>query len=131
MTKSKIEKLANEIRTFLDDNFLNGDVRIYFNGKALSHGEEDSCITWNNEIKDYEDKPSRTPWTVIENIDPKEYFDYTSDILCMSFEGSLYDCLNGCTAYDGKIYDKLQNIFNKYGCYFELGNYWNLAAFEN
>jgi hypothetical protein len=44
----------------------------------------------------------------------------------MSFEGGLYDCIN---YGNGGVYDKLQNIFDNYGLYFELGNAWNLTAY--
>lgn len=130
MTKSKIEKIANDIKNYLDKYYLNGDVRIYYNGKAIEHGIEDSDTTWNSKTQEFEDKESRTPWKTIYNINPNDYFNYTSDILCMSFEGSLYDHLNGYTRYDIKIYEDIQNILSKYGCYFELGNEWNLAVFE-
>ena len=130
MTKKKIEKLAWAIRRFLDENYLNGDCRIYFNGKCWDHGSEDEPMTWIAETKDYIDVPNRTEWTVIESIDPHRYFDYADGIICMSFEGSFYDVMNGYYSGDFKKQDKFWNLLKEYGCYYELGNSWNLSVYE-
>lgn len=54
--------------------------------------------------------------------------DYKNDdTVTMTFEGPLYEALN--FDYKENTTEELQNIFQKYGLYFELGNAWNLAAF--
>lgn len=40
-----------------------------------------------------------------------------------SFEGTLYDILNNHDMF------VLQDLFSKYGLYYELGNAWNLSAY--
>ena len=131
MTKKKIEKLALEIRKFLDDKFLNGDCRIYFNGMCWEHGTEDEPMTWDSEKKDFIDTPNRSEWKTIEEIDPRDYFDYASGIICMSFEGSFYEVMNGYYQSDFKKQDEFYNLLQKHGCYYELGNAWNLSVYEN
>ena len=48
----------------------------------------------------------------------------------MSFEGELYDVLNGYAYGWGKRADEFRQIFEKYGVYFELGNAWNLTCYD-
>lgn len=131
MTKRKIEQLAREIREFLDDKFLNGDCRIYFNGMCWEHGTEDDPYTWDENGKEWLELPKRSGWNVIEEINPKDYFEYASGIICMSFEGSFYDVMNGYSKSDFKKQDEFYNLLQKYGCYYELGNAWNLSVYEN
>jgi len=131
MTKKKIEKIAREIRKFLDDNFLNGDCRIYFNGMCWEHGTEDESMTWDEEHKEWLDLPTRYGWKVIEKIDPKDYFEYASGIISMSFEGSFYDVMNGYRTRDFDLQVMFNELINKYGFYYELGNAWNLTLCES
>jgi len=116
MTKQDIEKLAYEIMGFLTASKLDDGVSIYFNNKRIRHEYD-----WKN--------PDVEPKLIIEeDMNPFDYFEYANHdhILSMSFEGPLYHELN----YNfGKKYDKFQDIFKKYGLYFELGNSWNLSAF--
>lgn len=131
MTKKKIEQLAREIRKFLDDNFLNGDCRIYFNGMCWEHGSEDEPMTWDPDHKEWIDLPKRNGWNVIEKISPKDYFDYANGIICMSFEGGFYDVVNFYSENAYKKQDEFYNLLQKHGCYYELGNAWNLSVYEN
>ena len=131
MTKKKIEKLARDIRKFLDDNFLNGDCRIYFNGMCWEHGTEDEPWTLDSEHKEFLELPKRTGWKVIEEIDPKDYFDYAGGVISMSFEGSFYDVVNGYYKSDFEKEMQFSELLGKHGCYYELGNAWNLSIFEN
>jgi len=119
LTKPQIEKLAKEIRKWMLDNELWVDTRIYFNGKAFSTDDGHGQYAYND--------PDRL--FVLENEDPKRYFDYVGPILSMSFEGDLYDILNYCEA--PRLEEEFRAIFAKYGLYFELGNAWNLTAVYN
>ncbi len=123
-TQKQIEKMAIEVRSFLLEHEIWQDVTIYFNGKAFatSDGKKFAYNDPDNLI-------------VLEGKNPRDYFEYVNPdhILSMSFEGPLYDCLNmnGEYGYDfeSKIEEGLREIFSKYGCYYELGNAWNLSLF--
>lgn len=114
-----MKKLAKEIYLYCRQNHLWGDNIIYFDGKAWSSYDE-----WSG-VQGKEIAPELYEY---ENRNPRDYFEYCNpDTLSMSFEGSLYDVLN----YGfGTTEEKLQEIFGKYGLYFELGNAWNLSAYE-
>ena len=116
ITKTDIERLANEIIAFLEANDIASDVSIYYNGNVVRSkteykGDGDYSYTW---VK-------------TENVDPHKYFEYAAydHILSMSFEGGLYDVLN---YGGGRKMDKFMKILEKYGLYYELGNSWNLTC---
>lgn len=106
------QKLAIDIRNFLEKHHIGTDTRIYFNNKAY----------------DYD---SRTGgFRVINDIDPTDYFEYANkDTVSMSFEGELYNILNYSTSV--QLEQEFRNIFKKHDCYFELGNAWNLSVYYN
>ena len=116
LTKADIEQFANEIMTYLEKHHLDSDVCIYYNNRRLRH-EYDPY-----EIDAFVDK------IVEEDMNPFNYFEYANreHILSMSFEGPLYDEINYRM---GKHTERLQKIFEKYGCYWELGHSWNLSAY--
>jgi hypothetical protein len=124
LPEEKIEELAKEIRQFLIDNNMWVDVRIYFNGKAFATDDGKNF---------YYNDPEHL--VVLENMNPKDYFDYVAEphILSMSFEGDFCSCLNGYGEYGAKFDDMIQqefsNILAKYGLYYELGNHWNLTCY--
>lgn len=107
MDERRIEQLANEVRSFLEQNELWSDIRIYFN---------DRC---------YDSEKKET----LENIKARDYLEYAASehILSMSFEGPLYDIINygECDS----LLDKFDKIFEKYGLYYELGHAWNLTCY--
>lgn len=122
LTEKQIEEMAIEIRSYLLQKKLWQDVTIYFNGKAFSTSDG-SHFAYNNP-KDL---------IVLENKDPKQITKYAGEILTMVFEGPLYDCIN-CTGeysyeFESKVEDDLRKIFTKYGCYYELGEAWNLTLY--
>ena len=128
MTKKKIEQVAKDIREFLDSKFLNGDCRIYFNGKCWEHGAEDEPITW--EGHNLIDKPKRYGWKEIANINPKDYIDYADGIITMSFEGSFYNTLNYPEEYDYATVERFNDLLRAYGLCYEMGNAWNLSIYK-
>ena len=125
-TKKQIEQMAVEVRSFLLEHGLWQDVMIYFNGKAFSTSDG---------AKYYYNDPEHL--IVLEDRNPRDCFEYVNPdhILSMSFEGPLYDCLNMNGEYgyefEDRISEGLRQIFAKYGCYFELGNAWNLTLYLN
>ena len=122
ITKTDIERLANEIEAFLEKNGLASDVSIYFNGNVM-RSREDAKWNWNEGCYDHNIR-----WITEENVDPHNYFEYAAyeHILSMSFEGGLYEVLNYS---GGSKMDKFMKIFEKYGLYYELGNAWNLTCY--
>ena len=121
LSAKKIEQLATDIFNWLNDKEMWVDTHIYFNGKCWSTNSKDSKEFCYNERRYFE-----------YEADPKTYFEYVREpnILSMSFEGYLYDVLNGYTYGWGKLSDEFRAIFEKYGLYFELGHAWNLTCYE-
>lgn len=121
LTKKQKENLAKEIFNWLVDNEMWVDVHIYVNGKCYGTSNQDNTEFCYNERRYFE-----------YEAEPKNYFEYVNEpnILSMSFEGSLYDVLNGYVSGWVKLEDELRKIFEKYGLYFELGNAWNLSCYE-
>lgn len=109
--EKKTAALAKDIYDYLIANGLWFDCAIYFNGKRWS--------TYGT---------AGTGKSVIEEeADPHDYTEYAGDILTVIFEGPLYEALN----YGNDNWEtekQLRKIFEQYGCYFELGNSWNLTA---
>lgn len=118
LSKIKIEELANEIKDFLIENDY--DANVYFNNKKMSF-----------KIYDENWKRLKTPEVIMkDDVCPLDYFKYANvrHILSMSFEGELYNSIN--YGYGG-VYRTLEDIFNRYGLYFEQGNAWNLTVYPN
>lgn len=111
MDSRKIKELANEIKEFIIKNEMDSDIRIYFNGR---------CYDCNSDGK----------WQILEDMKASEYFDYANDdTLSMSFEGPLYTIFADPSI--GKdIVNRFDKIFEKYNCYYEFGNQWNLSVYE-
>ena len=116
LTAKKIEKLAIEIRDLLMEHEMWIDTRIYFNGKAFSTDDGKGGYFYNDP----------TNLIVLENQDPHRYTEYAGDILTMTFEGPLYEVLNYGADY--KFEEQFTKLFAKYGCFFGLGEAWNLTA---
>lgn len=107
------EVIALAIRDFLIKNDLAGDLcRIYYDGKRISF---------------VDGKP-----IVEEGIKASSFFKYAVDsTVCMTFEGPFYTILNyPSTSYEYKMYRDFESLLDNYGCYFELGNAWNLNVVQ-
>ena len=115
ITKTDIERLANEIIAFLELYDIADGVSIYYNGNVVRSKSE------------YTNGKYSCFWAKTDDVDPHDYFEYAAydHILSMSFEGGLYDLLNYS---GGSTMDKFMGIFEKYGLYYELGNSWNLTC---
>lgn len=109
ISKKELDKFAFEIIDFLKQKDMARSTRVYWNGRCYD-GDNDSFI---------------------ENIDPKDYFEFVGPYLSMSFEGDLYDVINYAYESGYEILEqKFSAIFDKYGFYYELGDAWNLSAYE-
>lgn len=118
LTKKQIESLAKDIRQFLLDREMWQDVAIYFNGKAYSTDDRAGHYYYND--------PGHL--VELEGEDPARYVEWTGDVLTMTFEGPLYELLNyGEPSW--KWEDDFRKVFQKHGCWFELGHAWSLAAY--
>lgn len=112
LTKQNIEQLVKEIMAFLEKEGIADSVSVYFNNKVMRSQRNDDGYNWVSE----------------KNVNPHDYFEYAAydHILSMSFEGGLYDVLNYSF---GRREEEFDNIFDKYGLYYELGNSWNLSVY--
>ena len=116
----RCEVLAQEIYKLLLEHDMWIDVSIYYNGKRMSTSDGDN-FRYNG------------PPFIEEDKNPKDYFEYVNDehILSMSFDGPLYDALNGYGGWDGwDIEERFSNLLSKHGLYYELGNAWNLTLYK-
>lgn len=117
-----MQRLAKEIYDWCQAKGLWGDNIIYFNGKAWGnmptwHGEKGKEIA--EDLYEFEDR------------NPLDYFEYANpDTLSMSFEGGLNHVLNGYVPGWVKLEDEFNQLFKKYGLYYELGHAWNLSAYR-
>lgn len=117
LTKTNIEALAFEIRSFLEKHELASSVSIYYNNKVV------------RDRGSYDKKYNYIPkWETTEDVDPHDYFEWAAydHILSMSFEGPLYDVLN---YRFGVLEEKFRSIFERRGLYYEFGNMWNLSVY--
>lgn len=120
--KEKIESLATDIYNWCVENDLWRDCCIYFSGEAWAAWSE-----WGGE----KGKKIGEGLYLYESKNPLDYFKYANpDTLSMSFEGDLHQVINdfGCTFPNW--YDEFNNLFEEHGYYYELGNAWNLSAYE-
>ena len=121
-SEERVEALAKEICEWLTKHEMWIDICIYYNGKRMS---TDKVIDGKHMFR-YNGEPY-----IEENVDPRNYFDYVAKehILSMSFEGPLYDVLNAYTPGWTKLEAEFQAIFERHGCYYELGECWNLSCY--
>lgn len=113
------EQMAKEIYELFLRHEMWQDVCIYYNGKRMSTSD-------GNEFR-YNGEPF-----IEEDVDPRNYFEYVCNphILSMSFEGPVYNCLNNYAGDCGEsVAQELLELLSKYGCYYELGNAWNLSCY--
>lgn len=120
--KNRNESLAYDIYNWCKKNHLWGDNTIYFNGKALSNLPE-----WGND----KGKQIAEDLYEYENKNVNDYFEYGNPYtVSMSFEGPLYNVLNGYTPGWIRKSTEFEKVFEKHGMYFEQGHAWNLSAYE-
>lgn len=120
MKPIQIEQLAAEILDYLVENKMWVDVSIYFNGKVWSsYNPQTGEFHYNDKSNIYE-----------ATADPKDRFEFAGDILSMSFDGALYEVMNGATVKAHELQQKFNDILDQHGVYYELGNAWNLTLYE-
>lgn len=101
------EKLAKDIQKFLNEHNLQSDTRIYYDGLAISNGEE-----------------------ILEDLTPSDFFEYANDeTVSMSFEGPLNFLLNYSSDY--ALMEEFNKVFRNHGAWFEQGYAWSLSTYFN
>lgn len=118
---SKYKLLSIDIYEWCKKHDLWGDNTIYFDGKAWSNsetwaGEKGKKIT--DDLYEYKDK------------DPRDYFGGGNSLLSCSFEGSMNHVLNGYVSGWEKLENEFNQLFKKYGLFFEMYNSWNGNAYK-
>lgn len=123
MEKAKVmENLAKAIFDWCKKHECWEENIIYFNGKAWSDSRSwggTMGVAIGENLYEYADK------------NPLEYFEYANPkTLSMSFEGFLYDVLNGYDEWTFRLQDSFYELLKEHGYYYELGNSWNLSLYE-
>lgn len=79
----------------------------------------------NNHIERKTTRKNNVPYFVVKNMpDNVEYGN--PECMSVTFEGPLYDYLN----YSGSHVEKaLDDLFKRYGLYFEQGHSWSFGVF--
>ena len=122
MNTKRNERLAQDIYKWCIKRDLWGDTCIYFNGKAWASWSE-----WGDEKGNLIDDRLYE----YENKDPLIQFTYANPkTVSMSFEGCLYHILNANINGWVKLEESFSKLFEKYHLYYEMGDAWNLAAYE-
>lgn len=121
--KTKAERCAFEIINFLIRHELWQDTCVYANGKRYTcydgeHHQYDS--TWDCVFRE-------------DDKNPRDYVEYASDFLTMTFEGPFYNIVNyySPAKYCDKILNEFNDILKKYKKYYELGYAWSLALYDD
>ena len=126
--KKRAAEFAADVVRFLREYHIWCDTRVYFNGQcfATDNGRGTGELLLVRE-------DGNGPLYRIPDIDPRDYFQYVNPdhILSMSFEGPFYECLNGYAGGPGyRIEEEFRQLLAKYGCYYELGDAWNLSVYK-
>jgi hypothetical protein len=96
---------------------------------------QDTCVYVNGKrygCYDGEHYKYDNTWDCVfreDNMDPKDYVEYTSDFLTMTFEGPFYDVVNYnySAKYSDRLLGEFDDILKKYKKYYELGYAWSLS----
>ena len=93
------------------------DTRIYFGGKTWCYMPQGG--------KGYTGKR-----TILTDINARDYCEYANeDTITCTFEGQVYECLNyGIDNY--RLMNKLNDMLQEYGYYYEMGHAWNFSLYE-
>lgn len=121
--KTKAEKCAFEIINFLIRKGLWQDTFVYVGDKRYG------C--YDGEHYKYDNT-----WECVFREDgksAKDYVEYYSDFLTMTFEGPFYAIVNyhAPTKFCNQILEEFNDILKKYGVYYEQGYAWSLGLYKS
>ena len=121
LSSAKMEKLAIELLTYLQQHSLFDYVYIYVNNKCYCQNRID------NQGQRFETKYGR--YYIIPDMPVREILEYCNpETITVSFDGALYTAINygyGSTEAD------LNTMFKKYGMYMEQGHPSDFALYYN
>ena len=118
----KLECLAQDIYNWCKKNDLWGDNCMYFNGIALA-----SWSKWAGE----NGEPVDEDLYLYKDKNPRDYFHGDGAVFSLSFEGGLNHVLNAYVPGWAKLESQFNDLFKKYGLYFEMYDSWNGNAYED
>ena len=117
--KTRAELCAFEIINFLIRHQMWQDTCVYvgdkrytcYDGEHYQYGNTWGCVFREDRKK------------------AKDYIEYYSDFLTMTFEGPFYDIVNynNSVKYCDKILSEFNDILKSYNKYYELGYAWSLS----
>ena len=118
------ENLARDIHSWLVEKELWHGCTLYFNGKAWSYynnWNNVECVKTSDETYEFDNK-----WA-------EDYLEFGNNrTVTLSFEGSdLYDIIGDFGYYFPETYQEFGDLFKKYGMFYELGDSWYCAAYED
>ena len=121
VTPSEMTKLAFKIMEYLAKHDLWDYVIIYANGKRYltpDYRQSKNAVVKKHKNIEY----------VEESVNVQDYVKYSNpQTITIAFENTLYDIINDNIDYVSK-FDKL--FLDEYGLYFELGESWNMSAYN-
>lgn len=120
LTKEQVKTMADEILQCLIDNNVTNDVRLYTRNRAFRFTEAKGFVQYTD---------VKGVFISEDEIDVTMQIEYCNpDTVTMTFEGDLYFYIN--ERPDLKPVTDLNNILEKYGCYYEQGFAWSLAVYQ-
>lgn len=111
LSPAKMEKLALELVTYLQQNEMFDYVYIYVNNKCYcKHRTDGRGQRFTTKYGSY---------YIVPDMPVKEMLHYCNpETISVSFDGALYTALNSGI---GSVEDDLNKMFKKHGMYFEQG----------
>ena len=122
---------ATEIAKKIDKLFTKhlygelGDYRIFYRDKAI-------------------DVNTSSGRKIMEDVKASDWVEYSNDKgVTVTFDGYIYELMNygfhmepdeslGIPEkHDWNLVDELNKLLEKYNCWYENGNYWNFAVYED
>lgn len=119
----RLESLAQDIYKWLLSHEMWIDVSLYYDGKRMSTSTEVDGK--------FQSRYNGEPF-IEDGYDPRDVTEYVAEhhILTAVFEGPLYHVLNAYTPGWTKLEAELSSILAKHGCYYEMGEAFNLTCYE-
>lgn len=116
-----MQTLAFKLMDYLYTHELWCDCAIYVDNDRYR------STSYPNRIQNPHLTPKGTPYVLEEDLCPLDYVEYANvETLTMTFEGPLYDMLNGGGM---DTYNDLDEMFRRAGYYMEFGYAWSLSLY--
>lgn len=121
--EARCEALAQDIQKWLREHEMWQDVSLYYNGKRMSTSTEVDGK--------FQSRYNGEPF-IEDGYDPRDVTEYVAKqhILTAVFEGPFYHVLNAYVPGWAKLEAEFRVILAKHGCYYEMGEAFNLTCYE-